>query len=89
MVNEEHLDVLVDKFIDKLKNSRHTVWIDPETHAEQHVFISQMIEDRKDRAERRRRIEEKIAGSVILTAITGLVYLIGSGVMEWIREHVR
>lgn len=63
----------------------HTMWIDPEMHAEQHAFIAEMIAERKERAERRQRIEERIAGSLVLSTILTLVGLLGAGALAWIR----
>lgn len=79
-------DNIAKAIIDQMKASGHTLWIDPETHAAQHEFIAELIRERKERMERRRRIEEKIAGSVILSALLLLVGLIGAGALEWLRR---
>lgn len=89
MLTDEHLETLADKLVDKLKSNNHTLWIDPETHADQHAFIAQMIEDRQERATRRKALEDKIAGSIVLSAVMGLIYLIGSGAMDWMRSHMK
>lgn len=80
--------VLAKALVEEMKLHGHTLWIDPEQHAVQHEFIAQMIAERAERAERRKRIEEKIAGSLVLSAIIGLIALLGSGAMEWARAHL-
>ena len=79
---------LAKAILEEMKAGGHTLWIDPETHAEQHQFISQLIADRAERAERRKRIEERVAGSLVLSLIVGLVTLLGAGSMEWLRTHL-
>lgn len=73
----------------EMKEHGHALWIDPEVHAAQHEFIAQMIEDRKERVARRKRIEEKIAGSVVLSAIVFVVGLLGAGTLSYLREHLK
>ena len=72
--------------IAEMKESGHTLWIDPQTHADQHEFIAEMILERKERIARRKRIEEKIAGSLGLTAIGFSITLLGAGFLEWVRN---
>ena len=79
---------LAKAIIHEMKEGGHTLWIDPETHAEQHQFITELIADRKERQERRKRLEEKIAGSMILSGLIVLVGLIGAGALEWLRKHI-
>ena len=79
---------LARAIIEEMKAGGHTLWIDPETHAEQHQFIAELIADRKERNDRRRRIEEKIAGSLILSTLLVIVGFIGAGAMEWLRKHL-
>lgn len=73
--------------IDEMKKSGHAFWIDPETHAEQHAFIAAMIAERKEKIERRKRVEERIAGSLALSVIVLVISLLGSGVMSYLRSH--
>ncbi|MBU0593371.1 MAG: hypothetical protein KKH74_06490 [Gammaproteobacteria bacterium] len=89
MLTDDHLEALADKLVGKLKEHHHTLWLDPETHSTQHEFIQVLITEREDRIARRRALEDKIAGSVILSAIMGLIYIIGSGAMEYLREHLK
>lgn len=80
---------LAREIIEEMKAGGHTLWVDPETHAEQHQFISELIKDRKDRNERRKRIEEKIAGSLILSTLLIVIGFIGAGALEWLKSKVR
>lgn len=77
---------LAQAIIAEIKDSGHEFWVDPKTHAEQHEFIAEMIKERHERAERRKRIEEKIAGSLVLSLIVGLITLLGAGVLAWVRS---
>lgn len=88
MVTEEvDLDRLAIALVDRMKN-HHAIWIDPETHAEQHEFLVILMRERRERAERRKAIEDKIAGSLLLSLIVGVIVLLGSGMMQWLREHL-
>ena len=79
---------LAKAILEEMKAGGHTLWIDPETHAEQHQFIAELIADRKERNERRKRLEEKVAGSVILSTLLVIVGFIGAGALEWLRKHL-
>lgn len=82
-------DALAKAIVDEMRQSGHTMWIDPETHAEQHQFIAEMIKERHERTARRKRIEEMIAGSLLLSTIVVVVGLVGAGVLEWLRTRLR
>ena len=79
---------LAKAILEEMKAGGHTLWIDPETHAEQHQFIAELIADRKERNERRKRLEEKVAGSVILSTLLVIVGFVGAGALEWLRKHL-
>ena len=79
---------LAKAILEEMKVGGHTLWIDPETHAEQHQFIAELIADRKERNERRKRLEEKVAGSVILSTLLVIVGFVGAGALEWLRKHL-
>lgn len=81
-------DHIARSIIEQMKESGHALWIDPETHAAQHEFIAELITERRERNARRQRIEEKIAGSVILSAILLVIGFIGAGALEWLRSHL-
>lgn len=87
-MNQINPHELAQALIQEMKDSGHAFWIDPETHAEQHKFIAELIADRKERSERRKRIQEKIAGSFILSGLLLLVGLLGAGALEWLRKHL-
>jgi len=81
-------NALAKAIVEEMRVHGHALWIDPEIHANQHEFIAQMIEERRERSERRKRIEEKIAGSVVLSMLAMIVTMIGLGVMEWLRKRL-
>ncbi len=85
MLAQKEIDLLAGAIIEKMKEEHHALWLDPETHAAQHEFLKLMMEERAERIARRKRIEEKIAGSVILSALAFLVTLLGVGFLEWLR----
>ena len=64
--------LLAKAIVDEMKSNGHALWLDHEQHAVQHEFIAQMIEERKERAARRKRIEEKIAGSLVAGCLARL-----------------
>jgi ribonucleotide reductase beta subunit family protein with ferritin-like domain len=80
---------IATEVIREMREGGHALWIDPETHAAQHEFIAEMITERKEREARRKRVEEKIAGSVILSGILFLVGLIGAGFIQWVQTHIK
>jgi len=49
---------------------------------EEHEVLKIIIAERGEKIARRKRIEELIAGSLLLSAILGLVGLIGAGVIS-------
>lgn len=67
----------------------HAIWIDPEIHADQHEFIALLMRERQDRMARRKSIEDKIAGSLVLSLVVGLVTLLGAGSLQWLRDHIK
>lgn len=71
--------------VEEMKASGHTLWIDPEIHAEQHEFVAEMIAERRERTARRKRVEEMIAGSLVLSAILTCIGLLGAGILSWVR----
>lgn len=86
---DKDIDQLADAIIQKMKEGHHAVWLDPETHASQHEFLRLMMEERAERIARRKRIEEKIAGSVILSAVVLIIGLLGAGVLNYLRDHLK
>lgn len=88
MMVQNEIEQLAAAVVAKMKSDHHAVWLDPETHASQHEFLKMLIDERAERLARHKRIEEKIAGSVILSAIVLVVGFIGVGAMDWIRKHL-
>lgn len=85
---QNELDQLADAIVRRLKDQHHAIWIDPETHAAQHEFLKILMEERAERVARHKRIEEKIAGSLILSAVLVLIGFIGAGAMAWLRKNL-
>lgn len=85
---EREIEELAEAIIRKLVAEHHTVWLDTETHAAQHEFIKLLMEERADRIARHKRIEEKIAGSLILSAVLVVIGFIGAGAMAWLRKNL-
>lgn len=88
MMAEKDIEQLAEAIIQKMKAEHHAVWLDPETHASQHEFLKMLMEERADRIARHRRIEEKIAGSLILSAVLVVIGFIGAGAMAWLRKNL-
>ncbi len=82
------VEQLAAAVVAKMKADHHAVWLDPETHASQHGFLALLMREREEKIARRKRIEEKIAGSLILSALVVVVGFIGAGIMNWIRGHL-
>lgn len=85
---EREIEELAEAIIKRLKEEHHTVWLDPETHASQHEFLKMLMDERGDRIARRKRIEERIAGSLILSLMLVVIGFIGAGVMTWLRKNL-
>lgn len=87
-MTEQELKQMAEIVVQGMKD-HHAIWIDPETHADQHEFIALLMQERQDRVVRRKAIEDKIAGSLILSLIIGVVTLLGAGSLQWLREHIK
>lgn len=72
-----------------IHENRQSFWVEPQRHSEEHEFIKVLIEDHVEKKARRERIKEKVAGSLVLTSILALVTLLGAGLLDWIRAHLR
>lgn len=82
-------DEVAEAIIKRLKEDHHTFWIDPEIHSAQHEFIRALIEERASKLARQKAIQDKIAGSLILSGILALVGLLGAGALDWVRVHIK
>jgi hypothetical protein len=89
MADTINTETLANAIIIKMKEEHHVFWIDPEVHADQHAFLALLMKEREEREARRRRLEEKIAGSFVLSTLALLVSLVGAAVMHWLRQQVR
>lgn len=87
-MTEEEMKQISVMLVQGMKE-HHAIWIDPEIHAEQHEFIAMLLQERKDKLARRKALEDKIAGSLILSLIVGIVTLLGAGSLQWLREHLK
>ena len=87
MMTENEIDQLAEAVISKMKSGHHALWLDPEDHSLQHGFLKMLIEERADNVARRKRIQEMVAGSLVLSAILGLIGLIGAGILSWVRSN--
>ena len=75
--------------LEKLGNENHAFWPDPVMHSEQHEFLKMLMAERVEKLARRKAIQDKIAGSLILSSILGLVAMIGAGVIDYIKVHLK
>jgi poly(A) polymerase Pap1 len=88
-VANEDTNALADAIIQRIKEDKHIFWVDPETHAEQHQFLLVLMQERADKVARRKVMEDKIAGSVVLSTLLVVVGLIGAGALDWLRAHLK
>ena len=80
---------IADAVVAKLKTGHHALWLDPETHSQQHEFIQALIAERAEKLARRKAIQDRIAGSLILSGVLAILTLIGAGALDYFREHVK
>ena len=69
----------------QMREEVQAMGIYPETHAR---FVAELIAEREDRRQRRKRIEDNIAGSVVISTLLVIVGLVGAGVLEWLRKSL-
>lgn len=85
---QKDIDTLADMIVKKIKDEHHVFWVDPETHAAQHGFLAVLMQERQEKIARRKRIEEKIAGSVILSAVLLVISVLGASFVAWLNKQV-
>lgn len=85
---QDQVDAIAEKIVERMKQEHHTLWIDPEMHAEQHKFLRLIMEERAEFVARRKAVQDKIAGSLILSFILALVGLIGAKVLDLVRGYL-
>ena len=71
--------------VEQMREEVHAMGIYPETHAR---FVAELIAEREDRRQRRKRIQDNIAGSVVLSTLLIIIGLIGAGVLGWLRKSL-
>lgn len=71
--------------VEQMREEVHAMGIYPETHAR---FVAELIAEREDRRQRRKRIQDNIAGSIVLSTLLVIIGLIGSGVLGWLRRSL-
>lgn len=81
-------DALASAILAKMKEEHHVFWIDPELHSGQHAFLALLMQEREERIQRRKRLEEKIAGSLVLSFLLMIIGLVGAGALDWMRKHL-
>ena len=74
--------------IEEMKRAGHRLWVDPEKHAAEHEFLAELIKERHERRGQRQRLEERIAGSLVLSFLLVVISTLGYGVMDWLRKHL-
>ena len=81
--------LLATEIVAKMQEDHNTLWITREVHSEQHEFIQLLMQERQEKLARGERLKEKIAGSLILSFIVGLVTLLGVGVLTYLRDYLK
>lgn len=76
---------IADAVVEKMRGEIAAHGFYPETHSR---FVSEMISDHEDRRQRRKRIQDNIAGSVAISALLIIVGLIGAGLLGWLRKSL-
>ena len=69
----------------QMREEVQAMGIYPETHAR---FVAELIAEREDRRQRRKRIEDNIAGSVVISTLLVVIGLIGAGALGWLRKSL-
>lgn len=79
-----------------MQKHKHVLWQDSETHAEEHTFIKELIHANhikllaeQKKQERRERVIERVTGSVVVSAVLAGTALVGSGVIDWLKGHLK
>ena len=62
--------------------------ISDKTHALHHTFLEQELERRQRRSELIEKVKTHVAGSVILSLLGTLTYVIGMAALEWLKRNI-
>ena len=76
---------IAHEVVAQMREEIHAMGIYPETHAR---FVAELIAEREESRQRRKRIADNIAGSVVISALLVIIGLIGSGVLGWLRRSL-
>lgn len=85
----EQVDEIATALVCKIREQHHTLWLDSETHSNQHEFIKMLIQEKEDKIARREAIADKIAGSLILSFLLAIITLLGVGAMTYLRNYLK
>lgn len=80
---------IADAVVERLKKDHHALWLDPETHSQQHEFIQDLIAERAEKLARRKKMEDYVAGSLVLGGVLTILGLVGSGVIAWLKGSLK
>lgn len=87
-LSHEDVDRIATLLHQKLRAEREAHWIEPETHAEQHRFLTEWLDDRRRRRQSWQRVKESVLGWLIITVIGGALLAAGTGVYQWLVEKL-
>lgn len=80
---------LAKQIVEAMKASHSGVWIDPETHAEEHrqfrEFLRLQRETEEKRRDRRERLLDRVVGSAVVTGLLALVGFIGKATIKYLQ----
>lgn len=87
--NEGFITRLARMVYAELRRDKAAYWIEPETHAEQHAFLRELITEWKQRREKEKRradfwrdIKKTVFGWIIISVIGAAV--VGVGKLGWL-----
>ncbi len=87
-MKKEDIAVLAQALIAEVKASQESFGVNPEIHAQQHAFITAMIQKEENRRLFWIGMKEKIVGSVVLSALLFIVSALGYAALKWLEEKV-
>lgn len=65
-LTDKHIDALAEAVVKKMKEEHHAIWIDPESHAEDHDFIKHLKEREELNAKRWGTFEKSMIGVITI-----------------------
>ena len=82
-------DEIAEALIKKMREEKHTLWLDPEIHSQQHEFLQILINERAEKLRRYKALVDKVMGTVIVGAVLTLLGLLGAGALDWLKGHLK